>query len=191
MEPAYTFVIRSKDRVIGSTNDFLIRLPYIGKLADHTGNFRVGVVRCVFQKSTNYYNWHDSTSNDYVEPDGTAYIPSEFVELHLDFGGSCYGHDTGTGGARVVHFVNDDRGNRRHISGPTDAIYYDVTTPGLTEMRVRVINQFGKFAGQMQSNDYPNFTTDPVVDLSQEEESLNDFIFVMSVTPLNKNVSEY
>lgn len=192
MEKSYTWVIRSADRIYGTTNDFRVRLPYIGDLADHS-EYKIGVVRCHFRKSNNYSKYVISSTNEagatsytFYEPPGTAYIPSEFVELHLDFGASCHGFDTAINGPRIVHFVDDTYSTRVHQSGPDDAIFYHVSTPQLTEMRVQVKNQFGKPAGQMQVSEYPAFTTDPVIDLSNHEEELEDFHFVLSVIPLKK-----
>ena len=189
MQKSYTWVIRSADRVYGTTNDFRVRLPYIGDLADHS-EYNIGVVRCHFRKSSNYSKYVSTNTSagtyTFYEPPGTAYIPSEFVELHLDFGASCHGFDTAINGPRIVHFVDDTYSMRMHQSGPGDAIYYHVSTPQLTEMRVQVKNQFGKSAGQMQVSEYPAFTTDPIIDLSDKEEALEDFHFVLDIIPLKK-----
>lgn len=177
----YTFVIRSEDRVEGTASDFRVKMPFLGQLANCT-EFRVGVVRAIFPQSDSYHVWYvDGTG--FVTPNTTSHINSEFVELHLDFGTACKGHDTRTGGPRLVHFVSEGF-NQRHESGPNDAIYYDIAGTTLTELRVRVIDKRNDEAGAMVLDDYPTFSADATLSPGD----LPEWVFVLSVTPTEKYV---
>ena len=192
----YTFVIRSQDRLAGgSTNDFSIKLPYLAELARHD-YWKVSVQRVLFPKHANYpYEAFliNGTANFQAANTQRLGINSLWVEIHLDFGTACHGHDTAIGGGRVVHFVRGAEiepvsttispGITPHESKPTDAIPYEIARPNLTELRVRVYNQFMQPAGMVYPGNIPEPLENTAGALASVETPLPDWWMVIQIEP--------
>ena len=197
----HTYVIRSADRVYGNTSDFMIKLPFLGELARHD-YYRVSVQRCLFPKHAVYPYWGYTASqlaSFQAENAQRHAINSPWVEVHLDFGSTCRGHDTAIGGGRIVHFVRGadvapqdhalSAGLTPHESKPCDAIPYEIARPNLTELRVCVLNQFGTAAGMQYPGNIPaTYTNTAANELSSIETALPDWWFVLQVEPVEKNL---
>ena len=108
------------------------------------------------------------------------------------------GHDTAIGGGRVVHFVRGadvapqdhtlSAGLTPHESKPCDAIPYEIARPNLTELRVRVYNQFGKAAGMQYSFNIPGSFSNTANELENIETALPDWFMVIQLEPVEKNM---
>mgnify|MGYP001302091271 CR=1 FL=1 len=105
----YTFVIRSSDRLPGgTTNDFKVRLPFLGELAQ-SDHFLLSVQRCVFPKAATHAIWYSTSHKLYEEvSDSSASnrtFSHEVVEVHIELGGACKGYDTQVGGGASRELV--------------------------------------------------------------------------------------
>ena len=189
----YTFVIRSADRVYGDTNDFRVQLPYQPELAKHD-YWRVSVQRAIFPKSDAYFVQYDEQNDDFKTPTTSMVYTHEFMELRIDFGSACKGHDTQTKGGRMVHFVTSDEMIPLGIyqSGPNHAVDYEIARPSLGELRVQVFNKDGVLAGMMLSSAFPNFADGPPTAgaLSSSESDLPEWTMILHASPINKNIYE-
>ena len=197
----HTYIIRSSDRVYGSTSDFMIKMPFLGELA-RSDYWRVSVQRVLFPRVENY-PWWRFVANGFVSFQAQNAqrhaINSPWVEVHLDFGSTCRGHDTAIGGGRVVHFVRGadpapqdhtlSTGLTLHESKPCDAIPYEIARPNLTELRVQVLNQFGKAAGLQASYNIPSTYTNTANQLEYIEAALPEWWMVVQLEPIEKNIN--
>ena len=186
----YTFVIRSADRKFGSTNDFRVQLPFLGDLAKHD-YWKVSVQRAVLPKATGANGasiWYQN--NTYSVPTGNTVNTTEFIELHLNFGSACKGHDTQTRGGRFVHIIAID-----HMitdpqpvvqSRPQDAIEYEIARPGLNELHVQLRNKLGAPLGVMMPADF--FPYNAATSLTGSESPLPEWMFILRVEPIEKNI---
>ena len=179
----YTFVIRSKDRIVGAPNDFRVQLPYLPDLARNE-YWCVSVQRCVFPKSNGYTVWVDSTQGLH-EPVTNKLLTHDFAEIRLDFGGAAKGHDTDINGGRVVHFVTGRTANVTALfeSGPTDSVEYEIARPNLAELHVQVVNAFGAPLGAMLAADFPTFSASAT--LTNDETALPDWFMILKVYAKN------
>lgn len=185
-DPTYTFVIRSQDRVHGDTNDFRIALPFRSELATHD-YWRVSVQQAIFPKSEAYTIHYDDHANAYIIPENNTVFTHEFVEIRIDFGSACRGHDTAIGGGRMVHFVTS--GNLPEDlfkSTPNDAISYEIARPNLSEMHVQVVNKDGYLAKVMNRVDFPTTVQTTPGMLYALESYLPEWVMVLHVQPIRK-----
>ena len=185
----YTFVIRSTDRIFGTSNDFRVHLPYQPELARHD-YWRVNVQRAIFPKSDAYTIQYDERNDEYVVPVSSMTYTHEFMEIRIDFGSACKGFDTQTKGGRMVHLVTHTEAAFQ--SGPGDAVDYEIARPSLGEMRVQVVNKDGAPAGMMQQDDFPNFDlgAPDAGALLSAETVIPEWMMIVSVTPIEKNIYE-
>ena len=183
----YTFVIRSADRIFGSSNDFRVTLPYQPELARHD-YWRVNVQRAIFPKSDAYTIQYDERNDEYVVPSNSMTYTHESMEIRIDFGSACKGHDTQMRGGRMVHLVTHNESVFQ--SGPGDAIDYEIARPNLGELRVQVVNKDGLPAGMMQQDDFQNFDLGApgVGALYSTETSLPDWTMIIHASPIEKNI---
>ena len=191
----YTFVIRSRDRVYEEhtdrpTSDFRVRLPFKPDLAKHD-YWRVSVARAIFPTSTAYNTHFDFESDVYTQPSSQLVYTHEFLEIRLDFGSACKGHDTSTGGGRFVHYVTCDAfpsSQQRIASTQADAIAYEIARPSLNELRVQVVNRDGFLAGFMTNDDFPATQATQANAMYDLESALPEWLMVLHVEPIEKNV---
>ena len=186
----YTFIIRSADRVFGSTNDFRVQLPFLGDLAKHD-YWRVSVQRAVLPKATGENGaavWYQN--NTYNELLDNTIITTEFIELHLGFGAACKGHDTRTKGGRFVHIIAIDHKitepQQVVQSRPQDAVEYEIARPGLNELHVQLFNKMGVPLGCMKASDFPSY--DETTSLVTYESPLPEWLFILRIEPIEKNM---
>ena len=184
--PTYTFVIRSQDRAFGDANDFRIALPFQSELAKHD-YWRVSIQQAIFPKSNAYTIHYDSTANEYIQPDNNTIFTHEFLELRLDFGGACRGHDTALGGGRMSHFVTSEQiVDNVFKSKPSDAITYEIARPNLNEMHVQVVNKDGHLAKVMKRTDFPSVVQVVPGALYAAESALPEWVMTLHVQPIRK-----
>ena len=191
----YTFVIRSRDRVYEEnsdrpTSDFRVRLPYMSDLAKHD-YWRVSIARAVFPMSTAYNTHFDEGTDDHTQPSSQLVYTQEFLEVRLDFGSACKGHDTSTGGGRFVHYVTCDSfpsAQQRMASTQAEAIAYEIARPSLNELRVQVVNRDGFLAGFMTNDAFPETQATQANAMYDLETALPDWTMVLHVEPIEKNV---
>ena len=94
-----------------------------------------------------------------IEPASTV-ITGDFVEIHLDFGGTAKGHDTSLKGGRFVHVVTGHVVSSTALfeSGLNEAVEYEIARPNLSELRVEVKNFNGDPLGIMERDQFPPYT---------------------------------
>ena len=189
----YTFVIRSKDRVYGNTSDFRITLPYNPELA-RSHYWKVTVPRVIIPRTNFYQFWFDGNA---TFPSDELFNPSEFAEVHLDFGTACKGHDTNLNGAGdVTHIVTNrttDRSPTRssHLlyeSVPTDVVSYEIARPNLSELRVQVLDKFGRHLKGTPIASFPTFVADTDQTLLTVEQDIPEWLLVVQIEPIEKYV---
>ena len=193
----YTFTIRSKDRVFGATNDFRITLPYNAELA-RSDYWSIRVMRTVIPRTDYYPFWYTSATSSTV-PDDVQVSTSEYLQMQLDFGTPCHGYDTGIGGAGPVQHIltnvlTDRNPNRAPLtmfeSTPADAVEYRIVRPHLSELRVRLLDKFGRPAKGTLPTAFPDFVSSDNTALLEFEQNLPDWIFVIHIEA-QKNLAEY
>lgn len=179
----HTFVIRSKDRVAGVSNDFRVQLPFLPDLARNE-YWCVSVQRCVFPKANGHTVWYDTTAQQLIEPASTV-ITGDFVEVHVDFGGTAKGHDTSLRGGRFVHVVTGHVVNSTALfeSGLNEAVEYEIARPNLSELRVQVKNFNGDPLRIMELDRFPNYTAS--TSLTNDESTLPDWFMILKVYAKN------
>lgn len=188
----YTFVVRSKDRLHGATNDFYVNLGFQPELSKHD-YWKISVQRVIIPKSDAYTVYYDSTTNTYTQPANNGVIAHEYVEMHLDFGSACKGHDTDINGGRVVHIISSSDVIASPIfeSKPNEAVAYEIVRPSMCELRVRLFNKDGLPAKQMKPGDFPNA---PVLTrglMYNVETDLPDWVLILHIEPIEQKNNIY
>ena len=193
----YTFTIRSKDRVYGETNDFRITLPYNAELA-RSDYWSIRVVRTVIPRTNFYPFWYTSATAS-TAPDDVQVSTSEHLEMQLDFGTPCHGYDTAIGGAGpvqhiVTNVLTDRDPNRAPLtlfeSTPADAVEYRIVRPNLSELRVRLLDKFGRPARGALPASFPTYVANDNTTLLAAETNLPEWMLVVHIEA-EKNILEY
>ena len=181
----HTLLFRSADRVFGSTNDFRITLPYLAALAN-ADVWCVKIERVIIPKNDSFSLWYSSSSTALLPPTNKVFV-DDYIEIHLDFGAASKSYDSRTKGQRIAHLVGARTitGSQIMTSFPDEAVKYHVSRPNLNELHVRVVNKRNEPATVLQVNDFPTLT-DPPPDISSKEVAIPEWVFVMTIEPVEK-----